>query len=172
MEPSPIWSTHIYLLLCCGAMCAEARKGLHLDRYDGLRRNPWNEVECGSHYARAMSTWRLLLALSSYHYSASEKWISFAPLVNAQDFRWFFSTGNAWGVFFQKSGEESRTASLHLKKGTLELSDLRLNQAFEAKSVTANFAGNAVESRVTLLSGQARIQFAKLLSSSGSDAPA
>ena len=35
------------------------------DRYDGLRRNRRNEVECGSYYARAMSSWSLLPALQS-----------------------------------------------------------------------------------------------------------
>jgi uncharacterized protein (DUF608 family) len=33
------------------------------NRYDGERRNPWNEVECGNHYARALASWSLLLAL-------------------------------------------------------------------------------------------------------------
>jgi uncharacterized protein (DUF608 family) len=127
------------------------------DRYDGLRRNPWNEVECGSHYARAMSSWSLLLALSGYHYSATEKWISFAPLVNAQDFRCFFSTGNAWGIFSQKAGEKSHTATLEVKKGTLELSELRLKSAFEAKSVTATLAGQPVDAALSLKGYQARI---------------
>ena len=43
------------------------------DRYDGVSRppiprNPWNEIECGGHYARAMSSWSILLALSGYEY--------------------------------------------------------------------------------------------------------
>ncbi len=33
-------------------------------RYDGYRRNPWDEVECGHHYARSMASWALLPALS------------------------------------------------------------------------------------------------------------
>src|SRR5262249_39997847 len=40
------------------------------DRYDGAKRNPWDEVECGHHYARAMASWSLLLALSGFEYDA------------------------------------------------------------------------------------------------------
>ena len=41
------------------------------DRHDGVRRNPWDEFECGHHYARAMSSWSLLTAISGYHYDAA-----------------------------------------------------------------------------------------------------
>ena len=34
------------------------------DRHDGARRNPWNDIECGSYYARSMSAWQLVNALS------------------------------------------------------------------------------------------------------------
>ena len=32
------------------------------DRYDGRKRNPFDEAECGHHYARAMASWAAILA--------------------------------------------------------------------------------------------------------------
>ncbi len=39
-------------------------------RYDGLKRNPFDEAECGHHYARAMASWAAVLALTGFRYSA------------------------------------------------------------------------------------------------------
>ena len=39
-------------------------------RYDGSRRNPYNHIECGDHYARSMSGWTLLNAWSRRRYDA------------------------------------------------------------------------------------------------------
>ena len=93
------------------------------DRHDGIARNPWNEFECGHHYARAMASWSLILALSGYRYSAPEKSISFAPKVNAADFRCFYSTGSGWGVFSQKIAGAKLTASIGVAWGELELAE-------------------------------------------------
>jgi uncharacterized protein (DUF608 family) len=72
-------------------------------RQDGHRRNPWDEVECGHHYARAMSSWALLLALSGFHSDVSQKVISFNPILDAStnpsEFKTFWSNGVAWGTF-------------------------------------------------------------------------
>ena len=72
-------------------------------RYDGAKRNPWNEIECGSNYARAMAAWGMLQAFSGFHYDMTRGEIGFAPRLPGA-FSCFWSLGRAWGVY-------SRTAS-------------------------------------------------------------
>jgi uncharacterized protein (DUF608 family) len=65
-------------------------------RYDGERRNPWDEIECGHHYARALSSWSLIQALSGAHYSAIDRSLTFAPQAGVR--RGFVAAGRAWGT--------------------------------------------------------------------------
>jgi len=69
------------------------------DRHDGYKRNPWNEVECGSHYSRSMASWAVLLALSGFECDMPAKRIYFNPRINRNNFRTFWSTGTAWGTY-------------------------------------------------------------------------
>ncbi|HEY3416805.1 MAG TPA: GH116 family glycosyl-hydrolase [Armatimonadota bacterium] len=69
------------------------------ERYAGNNRNPWNEVECGHHYARAMASWSVKLALDGFSYNLTENRLGFAPKINAGDYRTFWSTGAAWGRY-------------------------------------------------------------------------
>ncbi|MFC5452355.1 GH116 family glycosyl-hydrolase [Paenibacillus aestuarii] len=71
------------------------------DRYDGIRRNPWNEVECGNHYVRSMSSWGLLISLSGFKFNMAEDCIEFEPVIHQEDFTAFWSTGKAWGTYSQ-----------------------------------------------------------------------
>lgn len=71
-------------------------------RYDGRRRSPYDELECGHHYARSMAAWGLLVALSGYEYGPGLDEISFSPRVNGDDFMCFYSNGKAWGTYHQK----------------------------------------------------------------------
>jgi len=71
------------------------------DRYDGIKRNPFNEVECGHHYARSMASWGLLIALSGFKYDMVKGEISFDPKINQDNFSCFFSTGKGWGIYRQ-----------------------------------------------------------------------
>ena len=66
------------------------------DRYDGRKRNPYDEAECGHHYARAMASWAGILALTGFQYSAIDQTISFAA--PAGDRKHFWSSGYGWGT--------------------------------------------------------------------------
>lgn len=65
------------------------------DRYDGRRRNPWNEMECGSNYARSMSSYALLLIYSGFVYDMPRRRMGFKPLKGTGSFFW--SLEGAWG---------------------------------------------------------------------------
>ncbi|MHA1885996.1 MAG: GH116 family glycosyl hydrolase, partial [Promethearchaeota archaeon] len=92
------------------ALCIHAGKineGLQIvqaarERYDGSHRNPWNEVECGDHYVRAMSSWTLLHALTGVDYSIGLRKFKVAPKINAENFAAFFISGSAWGQIAQQ----------------------------------------------------------------------
>jgi uncharacterized protein (DUF608 family) len=76
------------------------------DRYDGLPRapiprSPWNEIECGGHYARAMSSWSLLLALSGWDYDGVSRTLRLTPRPQGKRFRSFFSGPEGWGTLEQ-----------------------------------------------------------------------
>ncbi len=63
------------------------------ERHDGRKRNPYDEPECGHHYARAMAAWGAVLALSGFQYSAVTK----SMTVTSAPGRYFWSNGYAWG---------------------------------------------------------------------------
>jgi uncharacterized protein (DUF608 family) len=82
-------------------------------RYDGERRNPWDEAECGHHYARAMAAWSAVVAASGFHYNAGR--LSVEPPSKLAEFRSFWATGTGWGVFTKRAGKtEVRVLSGHL----------------------------------------------------------
>jgi non-lysosomal glucosylceramidase len=47
------------------------------DKYRGFNRNPFAEIESGRFYARAMSSWGVLLALSGFVYDGTAKSMRF-----------------------------------------------------------------------------------------------
>lgn len=70
-------------------------------RQDGYRRNPFNEMECGFHYARSLASWGPLVALSGASYDAVTDTERFDPKVHQDDFHCFYSNGRSWGMLHQ-----------------------------------------------------------------------
>ncbi len=91
-------------------------------RYDGERRNPWDEAECGHHYARAMAAWTPLIALSGFDYFAPAARLSVQPLRPGARFKCFWSAASGWGTFTLTP----RTFRLDVLSGSLEILELSL----------------------------------------------
>jgi len=66
------------------------------DRYDGEKRNPWNEIECGSNYARSMASYALMPIYSGFTFDMTQKHIGFAPISGVG--KYLFSIGESWGT--------------------------------------------------------------------------
>jgi non-lysosomal glucosylceramidase len=99
-------------------------RGVH-ERYHPSKRNPWNEIECGDHYARAMASWGVLLSLAGFEYDGPAAMIGFAPRLTPDHFQCAFTAAEGWGSFRQTSESGTRNAELEIKWGKLRVKELR-----------------------------------------------
>ncbi|MFT7034820.1 MAG: non-lysosomal glucosylceramidase [Cyclobacteriaceae bacterium] len=93
------------------------------NRYDGHKRNPFNEGEYGHRYARAMAAWAGILAYTGFQYSAVTKTMSF----NANDGTYFWSNGYQYGTIEVKDSGSDKTIVLTSENGELDLNSFALN---------------------------------------------
>jgi non-lysosomal glucosylceramidase len=94
-------------------------------RYDGERRNPWNEFECGSNYARSMASYALLPALSGFTFDMTRGSIGFSPVGGPATFRCLWCLQKGWGTFRMTPGR----IELALSAGSLRL------ERFEGRAI-------------------------------------
>lgn len=104
------------------------------DRYNGSNRNPWNEIECGSNYARSMASFAMLPILSGFTFDLPHGTIGFDPKINKDNFRCIWSLGTGWGnVVIDKS-----KTVINLNDGYLKLTSVNLPYADNVSSVIAD----------------------------------
>jgi non-lysosomal glucosylceramidase len=89
------------------------------DRHNGARRNPWNDMECGSYYARSMSAWQLVNAMSGLNADLVSGELHFDPKIDG-DYRLFWSAGAGFGTLTRKD----RTIVLSIVGGRLAVARL------------------------------------------------
>ncbi len=92
------------------------------DRYDGLKRSPFDEAECGHHYARAMTSWGATLAITGFQYSGVNKSMSFKNQMGS----FFWSNGYAYGTIEIKKIGTNYKKILTVLKGNLPLENIRI----------------------------------------------
>lgn len=96
------------------------------DRYDGRKRSPFDEAECGHHYARAMASWAGIIAESGFLYSAVDKTIKFTDKPG----KYFWSNGQSWGVCTIKKERESYDVNFNILHGSMELDKFQIGEKY------------------------------------------
>jgi hypothetical protein len=124
-------------------------RGIH-ERYDGTHYNPWNEVECGDHYARALASWGCLTGLEGYQYDGPAGRIGFGPRMQAEDFKAFFTGAEGWGSLVQQRVAGRQANRIDLAWGLLRARTLVFELPKDAGEATATViaAGKKVPARL------------------------
>src|SRR2546421_666123 len=95
-------------------------------RFDGERRNPRAQPECGHHYARAMAAWSGVLALSGFRYDGTKQTVNLSPPFADAVFRCFWSTATGWGVFACQQSAGKTFFRIRVDHGSLPVRSFEL----------------------------------------------
>lgn len=100
------------------------------DRYHAAKRNPYNEIECSDHYARAMASYGTFISACGYYYHGPKGIIGFAPKLSPENFKAAFTSAEGWGTYQQLlTGTKSKktfTSQLTLQYGQLRLCQFQI----------------------------------------------
>jgi len=146
------WSGALYPFATMLLLEGYQEQGLHMleltrQFYDGTRRSPWNEIECGDHYARPMSSFTLLTLISGQKCKVNEDGydVAFNPTMDKHDFRGFFIFPTCWGSFTNKIDSKNGCVKLNISHGELKVKNFSFPapcQQFKSCAISVNGASN------------------------------
>lgn len=148
-----VWTGIEYQVATCMIAAGLVDEGLVLvkaidDRYDGALHNPWNEIECGEHYARALASFGVLQAVSGFACDGPAGTWTMAPRMQAEDFAAFFAGPEGWGRLVQRRGRGEQVNRLEVRAGAVRVAELRVELPEEARAARLEGAAEgAVEGR-------------------------
>lgn len=96
------------------------------DRYHAAKRNPYNEIECSDHYARAMASYGTFITACGFEYHGPKGYIRMAPQWQQHNFKAPFTAAEGWGSYTQRSGTGGQQHAFEVKYGSLRLKTISL----------------------------------------------
>lgn len=99
------------------------------NRYAAGKRNPYNEIECSEHYARAMAAFGVFLAACGYSYHGPLGRLGFAPKIGPDDFAAAFTGAQGWGLYRQHRRPGGQACSVEVRYGQLTVRRFSLELA-------------------------------------------
>ena len=148
-----VWTGIEYQVAAHAIIEGEVESGLRIaqalrGRYDGSRRNPYNEIECGDHYSRAMAGWSLLEALTGVRYNGLVQSLKIAPAGSPELLQAPVVFGDGWGTLRWQATDAGPEIDLICANGSFTIKQLaiggrdgNLNAALDGRGL--NVAGTA-----------------------------
>jgi hypothetical protein len=127
------------------------------DRYHAARRNPFNEIECSDHYARAMASYGTFITACGFEYHGPKGHIRFAPKMDPAHFKAPFTAAEAWGTYTQKKSARRLEADIRVKYGTLSLNSLSLDAGRIVKKCKISLDDQIIPATMSNQNGEAII---------------
>lgn len=120
-------------------------KAVH-ERYHPIKRNPYNEVECSDHYARALASWGVYTALAGFDYHGPRGHLKFDPKITPRDFKAAFTTAEGWGSYSQKVEDGVQNCTIAVEHGKVVINELRVRpvDGLDATSISIGAPGEIV----------------------------
>ena len=119
------------------------------ERYHASKRNPYNEVEWGSHYSRSMASYGTFVAACGFEYHGPKGYIAFSPRNGPENFKAAFTSAAGWGSFTQR-----RTPSIQTDRIAVNWGELI------AKTLAFDLPAGAATERVRVVAGDSPVDAA------------
>ncbi len=120
------------------------------DRYHAAKRNPFNEIECSDHYARAMASYGAFITACGFEYHGPKGYMRFAPKWGADNFKAPFTAAEGWGTYAQQQAGGRMTCTLMPKYGKVQLESFSVvaPKGKSYRSATVTVDGQPVRAEV------------------------
>jgi non-lysosomal glucosylceramidase len=128
------------------------------DRYHAAHRNPWNEIECSDHYARAMASYGSFISAGGFEFNGPKAGIGFAPVISPENFKCPFTAARGWGTFSQQIADGKLAAEILVRQGELVLKTVALKiSGTPPGNVTVSLGRDVLPARLELNGSRAII---------------
>jgi hypothetical protein len=115
-------------------------------RYSGVRRNPFNQIECGDHYVRALAGWSVLRAFGGIRFDACDLTLHVHEATPVEGFHGPWVAGQAFGALSRVREGARVKLRLTCAGGGLKLERIALPRA--AAHVACSLGGVSIGSAV------------------------
>lgn len=116
------------------------------DRHHARLRNPYNEVECSNHYARAMACYGSFVTITGFEHDGPRGRVAWAPRLTPDDFKAAFICAGGWGQFRQQRLAAVHRQELEVRWGTVRLSaiDVQPREGWTPRTAVAEVGGRPI----------------------------